>query len=86
MEENSENLSENTSEETSEEISENTSEDTSEDSSETTSEIVVETIPEETLNQISDLHTLGVMGLAMFGTMFFLWLFDFLYKKLAHYF
>ena len=59
-------------------------EETSDISFEYSSEVQV--IPEETINQISDLHTIGVMGLAMFGTMFFLWVFDFAYKKLAHFF
>ena len=64
--------------------SEETSEVTSELSSEYSSEVQV--IPVETIDQISDLHTIGFMGLAMFGTMFFLWVFDFVYKKLSHLF
>ena len=64
--------------------SEVSSEDSSEDSSEVTSEIQV--IPQSTIDQISNLHTLSIMGLAMFGTMFFLWVFDFIYKKLSHLF
>ena len=85
MEENSEILSE----EVSEEGSEVTMEESSEVMSEDSSEIVILSevqIPEDIQSKITDLHLVGIMGLAMFGTMFFLWVFDFLYKKLAHYF
>lgn len=64
--------------------SEVSSEDTSEDTSEVSSEVQV--IPQTTIDQISNLHTISIMGLAMFGTMFFLWVFDFVYKKLSHLF
>jgi len=72
------------SEEYDEEI-ENVNEESSEESSEVTTEEVVY-LPEQTQKEISGLYQFGLMGVAMFGTMFFLWVFDFLYKKLQHYF
>lgn len=76
------------------EFQEEGSSDEMEDSSEVSSEELPTSeefsseigIPEETIAQIKDLHTIGIMGLAMFGTIFFLWVFDFLYKKLSHFF
>lgn len=70
-----------------ESTSEDSSEITSEDSFEISSEVVIDnSIPESTISQIKDIHTVSIMALAMFGTMFFLWVFDFLYKKLSHLF
>lgn len=74
-------------ESTSDESSDISSEVSSEVSSEISSEIVIDnTIPESTISQIKDMHTISIMALAMFGSMFFLWVFDFLYKKLSHLF
>ena len=77
------------SENSSEASSEVGSENSSEVSSEVSSEIVVyaETnIPDDTLQQIGEMHTLCVITVAMFGTLFFIWVFDFIFKKLSHYF
>lgn len=57
------------------------------DSAESSSQVYSETsIPDETLTQISEMHSAVIIGLAMFGSLFFLLVFDIVFKKLSRFF
>ena len=57
-------------------------------SEEVSSEVVYteSVIPDSTLNQIAEIHSTAIIGLALFGSLFFLIAFDIIYKKLSRFF